>query len=190
MKNLIVLFTLALGIFASSHTATAQNKYFTKDGQITFNASGNLEAIEATNKKVTSVINAETGAMEFSLLMRAFEFEKALMQEHFNENYVESEKFPKSTFKGKIENISAVNFKKDGTYNVTVSGDLTIHGVTKPVSSKGTITVAGTKITAKSSFEIELSNYGVKIPAVVKDNISNKTKIDVAMQYQPLVKPQ
>ncbi|MBK8473229.1 MAG: YceI family protein [Sphingobacteriales bacterium] len=176
----------ALAWCTLSVSAQAQGKFFTKNGEISFYSKATLERIEAVNKKVTSVLDTESGKLEFSLLMNAFMFEKALMQEHFNENYVESEKFPKSTFKGKVSDISAVNFGKDGSYNVTVSGDLTIHGVTKPVSAKGVIKVAAGKVSAKSTFNIALADYKVQIPAVVKDNISPNIEIRVSMNYQPL----
>ena len=88
--------------------ASAQEKYFTKTGKIRFNCTGGVEKIEALNKGVTCVLDSKTGALQFAVLLKGFEFEKALMQEHFNENYVESVKFPKAIFKGKVENTLAV----------------------------------------------------------------------------------
>ena len=117
-----------------------------------------------------------------------FEFEKALMQEHFNENYVESDKFPKSTFSGKIASMDKVDLAKDGVYKVQVAGDLMIKGVTKAVSAPGTITVKGGKATAASEFTIALSDYNVSIPAVNKDNISNSIRISVDLALEPLKK--
>src|SRR5688572_32042482 len=108
----------------------AQNLFFTRNGHIDFYSSTPMDDIKADNNKVTSIINVTTGEVEFSILNNAFQFEKALMQEHFNENYMESSKFPKSIFKGKITNLDKINFKSDGTYQASVSGDLTIHGVT------------------------------------------------------------
>lgn len=182
------IFFILLALLVASNFTNAQSKIFTKTGKISFHSDGNAEKIEALNKKVTCIINTETGQMEFAVLMKAFEFEKALMQEHFNENYVESTKFPKSTFKGNIENISDVNFSKDGTYNAIVKGNLTMHGVTKPVSSNGTITVKGGKVTANSVFNILLSDYKITIPALVKENISNEVKITVNADLAPLTK--
>lgn len=166
-------------------TLTAQI-WMSKNAQIRFFSTTPIEDIEALNNYAAGAINAKTGRIFFKAMMKSFKFEKALMQEHFNENYVESEKFPKSTFKGKVSDISAVNFGKDGSYNVTVSGDLTIHGVTKPVSAKGVIKVAAGKVSAKSTFNIALADYKVQIPAVVKDNISPNIEIRVSMNYQPL----
>jgi polyisoprenoid-binding protein YceI len=166
--------------------ATAQDRYFTKTGKIEFTSKAPLEDIEAKNKTVTAVLDKKTGAIQFSLQMKGFEFEKALMQEHFNENYVESNKYPKAEFKGNVVNNSAVNYAKDGTYNVNVKGKLTLHGVTKDVEAPGTVKVNGGKIDATSTFNIQLSDYNISIPSVVKDKISNNIKITVDTKLEPL----
>lgn len=163
----------------------AQNRYFTKSGKIDFYSKAPLEDIQATNNTVTAVLDIKTGAMQFSVPMRSFEFQKKLMQEHFNENYVESNRYPKADFKGSIVNNSAVNYAKDGTYNVTVKGKLTIHGVTKDVQSPGTIKVSAGKIDAASTFNIQLSDYNISIPSVVKDKVSNTIKISVDTKLEP-----
>ncbi len=187
MKALSLFFSLFAAILIAM-PAMAQDKYFTKDGTISFFSATSMEDIEAANNKVTSVIEKSTGKIEFAVLMKGFTFEKALMQEHFNENYVESDKYPKTTFKGTVTDLSGVNFSKDGVYNVTVSGDMTMHGVTKPVTAKGTIEVKGVNLVAKSTFKVLLSDYNIKIPDVVKDNISKAIEIKVSMPYKPLVK--
>jgi len=181
-KNLVAFATLVL--FTTS--ANAQNRYFTKTGTIQFYSKASLEDIEAKNKTVTAVLDSKTGALQFSVQMKGFEFEKALMQEHFNENYVESGKFPKAEFKGSVVNNSAVNYAMDGTYNVTVKGKMTIHGVTKDVEAPGTIKVDGGKLEGKSTFNIQLSDYKISIPSVVKDKISNSIKITVDTKLEPL----
>lgn len=183
-KQWLILLCAAFSLTAMQ----AQDKWFTKNGNITFFSKAPLENIEAKNSKVTCVLDAGTGQMEFSLLMKAFQFEKALMQEHFNENYVESDKFPKSTFSGKIASMDKVDLAKDGVYKVQVAGDLMIKGVTKAVSAPGTITVKGGKVTAASEFTIALSDYNVSIPAVNKDNISNSIRISVDLALEPLKK--
>src|ERR1700682_4428284 len=104
-KVKLILFSL-LTVCLFSTCGFAQSKYFTKSGSINFDASGPLEDIKAENKKATFVLDAKSGAIELAVLLKAFEFERALMQEHFNENYVESDKYPKSTYKGKITNFS------------------------------------------------------------------------------------
>lgn len=180
------LFLLSIAIIFAVSSAQAQ-RYFTKNGTISFFSKSSAEKIEAVNKKVSCVVDVATGKMEFGVLMKAFEFEKALMQEHFNENYVESDKFPKATFKGKISNISSIDFKKDGTYPAVISGQMTMHGVTKDINAKGTFTVKGGKVTGNSEFTLLLSEYDIQIPALVKENISNSIKItvDVALEAAP-----
>ena len=118
-----------------SSSADAQ-KFFTREGKVSFfPPKRHWKKIEAHNSKATSVMDIKSGRMEFAILIKAFQFEKALMQEHFNENYLESDKFPKATFKGNILNIDAIDFSKDGEYDVTVAGDLTIHGRNKSYRS-------------------------------------------------------
>jgi polyisoprenoid-binding protein YceI len=181
MKKLILI---ALALFTLCN-ADAQ-KYFTKTGKINFAAGSAIEKIEADNSKATSVIDVATGAIEWSVLMKGFTFEKALMQEHFNENYVESTKFPKAVFKGKIANIGAVQLSKDGVYPAEISGTLEMHGQTKPVKSKANFTVKGGKITASSTFKVLLADYKIDIPALVKDKISKEAAISVEANYQLL----
>lgn len=185
MKKLNVIALLfVLGISSSF----AQTKYFSRNGNISFYSSAPLEEIEAHNTSANSVLDASTGQIEFAVLIKAFGFQKALMEEHFNENYLESSKFPKSTFKGKIENISEVDFLKDGKYPVKVSGQLTLHGVTKSVSTAGVIEIASGAINAKAEFKILLEDYEIIIPKLVKDKISNEVKITVSIPYQKLTK--
>ena len=181
-KKLIAIcaFILITGI------CQAQGRYFTKTGKIQFSSRAPMEDIDAVNKTVTAVLDSKSGALQFSVLMKGFDFEKALMQEHFNENYVESNKFPKAEFKGTITNNGDINYSKPGTYTANVKGKLTIHGVTRDVSSNGTIKVEGDGLAASSTFNIELSDYDIKIPAVVKEKISNNVKISVNANLEPL----
>jgi polyisoprenoid-binding protein YceI len=182
--NSIVLLFFVFGIFSAS----AQTKYFSRNGNISFYSSAPLEEIEARNTSANSVMDVSTGQIEFAVLMKAFGFQKALMEEHFNENYIESSKYPKSTFKGKIENISQVDFSKDGKYMVTVSGQLTIHGVTKDVSTPGVIEIANGEVNASSEFKILIEDYKIEIPNLVKDKVAREVKITVNIPYQKLTK--
>ena len=164
--------------------SSAQDRYMTRNGHIAFFSATPMENIEANNHKVTSVWDVSTGAMQFAVLIKAFEFEKALMQEHFNENYMESNTFPKAEFKGKLAGITADELKKPGTYDVTVTGDLTIHGVAKPVSAKGKVTVdAAGAITAASDLIVKPEDHGIKIPGVVRKNIAEEITVKVRMDY-------
>jgi len=164
----------------------AQSKYFTKSADITFDASGPMEDIKAENKKATFVLDAKTGAIELAVLMKAFVFDRALMQEHFNENYVESDKYPKSTYKGEITNSSDVDLSKDGSYPVKMTGQLTIHGTTKEVPAKGTIVVKNGKVNGVAKFKVKLDDFNIEIPGIVKDKISNDVNINVSAWLDPL----
>jgi polyisoprenoid-binding protein YceI len=181
-KNLILTFTFLMAVTA----AFAQDKFYTKTGKIDFYSKAPMEDIEAKNKTVTAVIDSKSGAIQFQVQMRGFEFEKKQMQEHFNEKYVESSKYPKSEFKGTITNNSEIDYTKDGTYTAKVKGKLTIHGVTKDVETTGTLKVSGGKVDANSTFNILLSDYNIKIPALVKDKVSNNVKIVVSCLLEPL----
>lgn len=174
---LLIAFTLPV--------ANAQNsgKYFTREGNISFFSDARTEKIAGQNSKVNSAIDIATGKIEFAVLIKSFMFEKALMQEHFNENYMESDQFPKATFKGSISPLSAVNFVKDGTYPVIVTGVLTIHGVSKNVTLKGPIVIKGNMASIKTSFNVLLSDYNINIPSIVKDKLNNTVKITVDCSY-------
>lgn len=173
-KRLLALFVL----FALAAPTYAQ-KYFTRDGKVRFASKASMEKIEAVNKSATAVLDAATGKMEWKVLIKGFLFEKALMQEHFNENYLESSKYPNATFKGEITNLSEVNLSKDGTYTAKVKGKLTMHGVERDVETTGTIKVAGGAITLHSDFVVKCSDYNVKIEAAKVTNISNEINVSV-----------
>lgn len=155
-----------------------------RNGHVSFYSDAALEKIEGHNHKAASTLNTTTGAISFKMNIKAFEFKQALLQEHFNENYMESATYPYSTFKGQITDLSKVNFSKDGTYNVNVKGDLTIHGVTKNQTVPGQITVKNGKLSAKATFTVAVADYGITIPALVKDKIAKEVKITVDTQYE------
>ena len=181
MKKILFILIAAVTLNSTVH---AQN-YLTKNGTITFFSKTSMENIEAINSQVLSVLNAKNGELAFSVIVKGFLFKKALMQEHFNENYMESDTYPKSTFKGAITDISKVNFTKDGTYPVSVKGDLTIHGVTKNTTTPGTVTIKAGKVSAAADFIVTLADYKISIPKVVENNISPTIKISVACDYMP-----
>lgn len=181
-KNLIILMALMI----SASVSFAQNKFYTKTGKIFFYSKAPLEEIEGKNKTVTAVLDSKSGAIQFAVQMKGFEFEKELMEQHFNENYVESDKYPKAEFKGAITNNSEINYSKDGTYAAKVSGKLAIHGVTHDVSTTGTLKITGGKIDANSTFNVLISDYKISIPALVKDKVSKSIKIVVDCNLEPL----
>lgn len=178
-----IIFSCLLIILFTSVNA---QKYMTKNGYIGFYSHTPVEEIKADNNQVAGVLDASTGEIVFQALIKSFHFEKALMEEHFNENYMESDKFPKSTFNGKITNLSEVNFSKPGTYAVTVDGDLMMHGVTNKVSVKGTIEVIPGGINANSKFSLIPEDYKIVIPGVVRNNIAKTLELTVTMKYLPL----
>lgn len=175
---------LLLGI---GFTAQAQ-KYFTREGMIRFFSRTDVEDIEGINRKVAVVWDVPTGAIEFSVLMKAFEFKKALMQEHFNENYVESDKFPKSTFKGSLTGVSADQLKKDGVYQAIVKGTMNLHGVSQPIETPGTVEIKAGKVTAQAVFPMKPSDYAIAIPKVVENNIAKEVKVTVQLTLEELKK--
>ncbi|MCW3121691.1 MAG: polyisoprenoid-binding protein [Flavipsychrobacter sp.] len=175
MKKLL----LTVSCLMMATTAMFAQKYMTRTGRISFNATAakSPEKIEAINNEVANIVDAKTGDIVFQVLIKSFKFERELMQEHFNENYMQSDKFPKSEFKGKIDNLSDVNFTKDGTYNAKVSGKLTIHGVTKDVNVPGTIAVKGNTVAVKAKFSVKLNDYNIDIPAMVADKVGKDATI-------------
>jgi polyisoprenoid-binding protein YceI len=163
----------------------AQSVFLTRNGKINFFSKTAVENIDAVNNEVFSVIDIQKGEMAFAVLIKSFRFEKALMEEHFNENYMESDKFPKATFTGKLTNLAEISFQKDGTYPVEVKGELTIHGVTKSVSATGKLTVAGGKLQSVASFSVHLKDYQIEVPSVVAQKIAENIDVSVDCTYLP-----
>lgn len=184
MKKIIII----VGILLFTAGLISAQKFYTKNGKINFDAtsSSSPERVEGVNRTATCVVDAASGAMQFAVLMKGFAFERALMEEHFNENYVESHKFPKAEFKGSIVNNSSVNYSKDGSYIVTVKGKLTIHGETKDVETQGKLIVDKGKINAIADFSVLLADYNISIPGLVADKVSKTAKITVACLLEPL----
>ncbi|MCO4807602.1 MAG: YceI family protein [Flavobacteriales bacterium] len=179
-------FTLVLLSIALSGAAFSQEKYFTRDGHIKFFSSTPMENIEADNHKVTVVLDEATGKLEFSALMKSFEFEKALMEEHFNENYVESKTYPKATFKGSIKDFEMGAF--DSEADVVAVGKLTIHGVTKDVEMPGKVSKSSDGYQLTSKFNVNPEDYNIEIPKTVRDNIAEQLEVTVDSKLGPLKK--
>lgn len=173
------LFLAALMLSCSS--GLYAQKYMTRTGRISFNATApkSPEKIEAVDNEVACVLDAKSGDVIMQVPIKSFKFERALMQEHFNENYMESDKFPKAEFKGKLSNTGDLAAGKDGTYNVTAAGKLTIHGVTKDVSVPGTIEVKGKSAMLKAKFSVVLKDYNIAVPGVVADKIGKEATIAI-----------
>jgi polyisoprenoid-binding protein YceI len=182
VRNLSILYIL----FLLSTAGQAQDKYYTKSGKIEFSSRASLEDIDAKNKTVSVLLDSKTGMLQFSVLLKSFEFEKALMEEHFNSDYVESDKYPKAEFKGTITNNATVNYNKDGTYQVKIKGLLTLHGISKNLETNATIIVIGPKLEANATFTILLSDYNIRVPSMAKDKVARKIKISVDCKLDPL----
>jgi polyisoprenoid-binding protein YceI len=182
MKSMLIAF---LALLMTATTVYSQ-KYMTRNGHIRFFSSAPLEDIEAHNKQVNAALDTESGDFVFRVLIRSFEFEKALMQEHFNENYLESHKFPNASFQGKVTNLSEIDFTKDGTYEATVEGKLTIHGVTNDIVEKGTFTVKDGVIEGFSKFDVKVADYDIKIPSAVTDNIAENIEVTVDVKLKKI----
>ncbi len=176
---------LLLGIGAA---LPAQTKYLGKNGHIWFYSHTPLEDIEAHNTEAAGVLNAGTGEIVFQLLIKSFKFKRALMEEHFNENYMESSKYPRSEFKGRITNLSAISFDKPGIYKAEAEGNLTIHNKTNPVRPSGTIEVREGRLFLKSVFDVAPEDYGIEIPGAVRDKIGKKMQVTVDMAFDPIQK--
>ncbi|MCF0072340.1 YceI family protein [Dyadobacter sp. CY261] len=153
--------------------------FSTSAGNTKFSASTPLENIEAENKKSQVILNTANSEIAIRMNMREFVFPNKLMQEHFNENYIESEKYPTATFAGKVD--KAPDYTKDGDYEVSATGKFTVHGVTKERTIKGKMKIEGGKITINSDFEVPLTDHKIDVPKVVFVKIAQI--IQVKAQY-------
>ncbi len=175
MKNNV--FILAFILLAT--TSGLAQKYFTRTAEVSFFSEAPTENIEAQNRQVTCILNTENGELAFSVQLMGFHFEKALMEEHFNENYVESHKYPKSTFKGKIVGFENIDLKSAGKHKVIVEGEMSLHGETKPIKANGELTVAGEEILLSSKFEISIEDYKISIPKAVINKIAESIEVSL-----------
>ncbi|MGB5665624.1 MAG: YceI family protein [Maribacter sp.] len=160
----------------------AQDKYLTKDGFVTFFSHSIVEDIKADNNQVLSVIDTETGKIAIQLLMRSFMFEKSLMREHFNENYVESYKYPKATFSGEIKNYNELNKENRET---EIVGLLTVHGEVKEISTKVNVDISEDEIILTGDFKVDVADFNIKIPAIVANNIAKTIKVSFELHHKP-----
>jgi polyisoprenoid-binding protein YceI len=179
MKKNILIFVFA----CTCMSLHAQKLFSTKTGQIKFNASSPLEQIVAVNNQVDSKMIDKTGQIVFSVLIRSFKFENQLMEDHFNENYLESSKIPKADFKGFITNISSVDFTKDGKYVINVKGALTIHGISQNVSATGLAIIVKGLPTISGVFKIKIKDYGIT-GSYIGGKIAEEAELTINCRYQ------
>jgi len=165
--------------------AFGQSKYMTKSGSMSFEASQpSFEPIEATHSAVSALLNADTGELAVLALVRGFRFPLALMEEHFNENYIESHQYPKTSFKGSILNFDR-NALSNQPLTVQLTGELSMHGVTKTINIEGRMTKIDGLITLESSFAVKTSDYVIEIPSLVRKQIDENVQIEVSLLLQP-----
>ncbi len=182
MKRVITFFLICL----LPWMAWAQSgKYMTKSGHIYFISHTPIIDIDAHHRQVGSILDINTGELVFTLLMKSFDFTLPLAEEHFNENYVESHKYPKSTFTGKLLDVQAVDFTKTGDYKLKVKGKLTIHGVTRELITDAHIKIEKDKIVGSCDFSIKLADYEIKVPKIVEDKVAKVIPISIKMNYFP-----
>ncbi len=175
-------FGLILFLIACS-SAFPQNKFGAESARLTFLSEGTIEDIRASNTKVTSIFDGNKGDIAFLVRVKDFQFEKKLMQIHFNEKFLESEKYPKSTFLGSVVGFDPL---KIGVQQVIAIGKLSIHGVTREVKIPGTLEKRGSNLHLKSKFLVRLSEYNINIPQIVWQNIAEDVEVDLNISFTPL----
>jgi polyisoprenoid-binding protein YceI len=183
MKKLIIAATL---VVTANSTFAQLYKSIEKSVHVSFFSETPMENIDAKSSVSTSIINFATDSIIVKIPIKAFVFKNSLMGEHFNENYMESEKFPYALFRGKID--TKIDATKNATHKVKAIGTATIHGVTKPCTLEGTITTKDAELNLVSSMDVNLAEYKVEIPSLVKDKIAKIIKVKVDANYLPYAK--
>jgi polyisoprenoid-binding protein YceI len=175
------IYTMLLVAFGFGSTAQT---FLTRTGQISFYSKTPLEDIKAENHQANAAIDLSKKTIAIAILVKSFLFEKQLMQDHFNENYAESDKYPKANFAGNIAGLTATS---PGTYPVQIEGSLSFHGVTRPLSTSAVLVIGADKLNGKANFSLVPSDFNIKIPALVRDKIANRINVEVLLDC-PLIK--
>lgn len=179
MRITILTLITSLVLLTAGQEAFAQ-RYVANDGFVRFFSGAAIEDIEATNEKTQSIFDAATGDIAFIIPIKEFVFDKNLMRQHFNENYMHTEEYPEATFAGKM-----VGFEmKEGTQEVTAKGTLTIHGISHDVEHAGTVTVTDGQISMEAKFPVKLEDYDVERPKLLWKNIAEVVEVTVALNYK------
>ena len=176
MKYICIILLTLLSI-----TKTDQELYTCKNAHITLFSKALIEDIKATTSSGVSVYNASTGELDFSVPISTFQFEKAFMQQHFNSDYMESDKYPRAIFKGKIQ--EHIDITREGAYTVNVAGDLTVHGITQKRTIQGSLTVRNGIISMASEFIVKCADHHIDIPQILFYHIAENIKITVSATY-------
>jgi polyisoprenoid-binding protein YceI len=181
MKRFILLTFLIL-IYAS---VFGQNTYFSRTGHIYFLSHTDAIDIDANNHQGASFLDINSGKLQFAILIKSFEFSLATAKEHFNESYMDSDKYPKAEFKGQIQNVDSLDFSKCGVYHVKVNGDINIRNIKKHIQVNAELTVKKQGITANTDFYLTVSDFNIKVPKVVAHRISKDVLVKVKIDYLP-----
>jgi len=179
MKTIVIILFLSLIQLAGF----SQSTYFTRSGHIYFISHTDVIDIDADNHQVASFLDIESGKIQFAVLIKSFEFSLATAKEHFNESYMESDKFPKATFKGEVLNIDSINLNKNGICSVRVKGDITIKGITKNIEVPGKFIIENGQINAISEFELSISDFNISVPRIVENRVAKIVQLRVSMNY-------
>lgn len=185
MKPSFFLLSSVLLFFALGG-ARAQTKYMTKAGRVSFFSATPIEDIEAKTQQTAAVLDFGTGQLAFSIPIKSFVFRRTLMQEHFNENYMESDKFPRATFAGRFVGFDAATLATAGPHAVPVAGDLTLHGVTHRVQVPATVELKDGQLLAAATFLVASADYNIEIPLLVRNNIAKVVTVRVALACAPV----
>ncbi|AHJ99051.1 YceI family protein [Hymenobacter swuensis] len=178
---------LLLALLLGYRPGTAQpTRYQTRAGTVSFFSASPLEDIEARSQQLAAVLDTRTGQLAFSVPIRSFQFKRSLMQEHFNENYLESEKYPKATFSGRLVDWKPEMLAAAGAVPVVAEGDLTIHGVTRHLKVPGTLTPLTGQLLLNASFSVAPAEYNIDIPALVRDHIAKSVLVTVRLPCAPV----
>lgn len=179
-------FLLALAATLAGH---AQTRFTTREGVVSFSASSPLEDIEARSQQTAAVLDLQTQQLAFTMPVKSFQFKRTLMQEHFNENYMESDRYPKATFTGRLLAVDAAALRSGGAQKVTAEGDLTMHGVTKRVQVPGTLELQNGRLVVLAQFAVSPADYQIEIPLLVRDHIAKSVSVRVALSCEAAPPP-
>lgn len=175
--------TILVGLLIALSLPTFGQRLVSRNGHVWFFSSTPVEDIEAHTYQAASIINTENGEVVCQMLMKGFQFEKALMQEHFNEKYVESDKYPNAQFKGTIKDFDKIDLKQAGTYDVVFDGKLTIHGIEQSVTVPGKMTVSDESVTTAAKFTVKPEDHQIKIPSVVESKIAKEIDVNLDIAF-------
>ena len=182
MKKLLTV----LGVLVLLTNTSFAQIHLCKNGNISFFQETSVEDIDARSTKLLSVLNTENNMIAYKVDMQSFLFEKSLMQDHFNENYVESGKYPTAVFKGMIN--EKIDWTKDGTYDITSTGDMVMHGVTKRITEKGKLTIKNGELSISNFFTIKFTDYGVEIPSLLSKQLAESVEVTINCSYVKQIK--